>query len=160
MPPTAFWNWVMIRHIQNAMWKVTDRVAGQWGLSASQYITLFMICSARQPVKQADLVPWLFQEQNTVSGLVTRMEDKGLIRRERSRADRRQVIIQPTEIGRELAQQAYESIRDISVDFLSSISSEEHAQLKEILSKLRAKALRYLDIAPEAIDALVWKDRE
>ncbi|MBI4299667.1 MAG: winged helix-turn-helix transcriptional regulator [Chloroflexi bacterium] len=160
MPPTAFWNWVMIRHIQDSMWKVTDRLAGRCGLSASQYITLFMVCSAKHPVKQADLGPWLFQEQNTISGLVSRMEKKGLIRRERSREDRRQVLIGPTAVGHELVRKAYEAICDISVDFLSSISMDEHEQLAALLTKLRAKAFTYLDICAEEMDGLVGKRGE
>ncbi len=75
------------------------------GLTYPQYLVLLVLWEQdRQPVN--DLAKRLHLETNTVTPLLQRMEQQGLVVRKRSKEDGRQVIVSLTETGRELEQRA------------------------------------------------------
>ena len=75
------------------------------GLTYPQYLVLLVLWEQdRQPVN--DLAKRLHLETNTVTPLLQRMEQQGLVVRKRSSEDGRQVIVSLTETGRELEQRA------------------------------------------------------
>lgn len=75
------------------------------GLTYPQYLVMLVLWEQdRQPVN--DLAKRLHLETNTVTPLLQRMEQQGLVVRKRSKEDGRQVIVSLTETGRELEQRA------------------------------------------------------
>ena len=76
----------------------------------------------------------------TVTGLVDRLEAKGLVRRMRSREDRRQVYVTLTDKGKELAQELKEKvvpeITRLGERIMGRLSEAEAAALYGALSKL------------------------
>lgn len=76
----------------------------------------------------------------TVTGLVDRLEAKGLVRRIRSREDRRQVYVSLTDKGKELAQELKEKvvpeITRLGERIMDRLSEAETASLYGALSKL------------------------
>lgn len=75
------------------------------GLTYPQYLVLLVLWEQdRQPVN--DLAKRLHLETNTVTPLLQRMEQQGLVVRKRSKEDGRQVIVSLTGTGRELEQRA------------------------------------------------------
>ena len=75
------------------------------GLTYPHYLVLLVLWEQdRQPVN--DLAKRLHLETNTVTPLLQRMEQQGLVVRKRSKEDGRQVIVSLTETGRELEQRA------------------------------------------------------
>lgn len=70
----------------------TEKIAQRAGLTPQRYILLLMIKGAPGATERStvtELADCLQLAQNTVTDLVTRAEDAGLVRRERSTADRR-----------------------------------------------------------------------
>lgn len=74
----------------------------------------------------------------TITGVLDRLESKGLMRRERSEEDRRAVLIWLTEAGRALEQPLMEIIADINEKALQGFDAEHKTQLIETLKSIGA----------------------
>lgn len=75
-----------------------------------------------------------------ITGLVDRMEEKGLVRRKRSRRDRRQIHVTLTDKGRELAEELKEKVApelsQLAERLMGSLTETEAAILVSALGKL------------------------
>lgn len=75
------------------------------GLTYPQYLVMMVLWEKDgQPVN--DIAKRLYLETNTVTPLLKRMEQEGLVSRRRSEGDGRQVLVHLTPAGRALEQQA------------------------------------------------------
>jgi DNA-binding MarR family transcriptional regulator len=74
----------------------------------------------------------------TVTGVLDRLENKGLIRRERSAQDRRAVQIWLTDEGHALEAPLMEIINEINDIALDGLSERQQTQLLKALDKVRA----------------------
>jgi len=81
----------------------------------------------------------LFLDSATLTPLLKRLENAGLLNRQRSRQDERQVVVSLTDAGRSLRQQA-ESIPD-EIQCASDCSEDEMNSLKLQLNQLRDKLM-------------------
>ena len=78
----------------------------------------------------------LHLSQPTVTGILGRLEQRGLIVRERSKADRRSIITLATEEGRQLAEQAPPLLRDRFRRELVDLPADEQAQILSVLERV------------------------
>lgn len=85
---------------------------------------------------QAELQKRLRIQQASVSELVGKLVDQGLVTRERDEQDRRRITLRLTEAGK--AADGVNQERNMRRDFdlLRSLSEEERQELKHILTKL------------------------
>lgn len=72
-------------------------------------------------------------ETSTISGVLDRMQKKGLIDRVVNKEDRREVQVRITEKGRELEEQITVVIDDVNAEVLKSFTDDEIAYLKNSL---------------------------
>lgn len=77
--------------------------------------------------------------QSTVTGILTRLENRNLVRRVRSRTDKRRVLVQATEAGRHLLENAPPLLQDQFITAYNSLDRWE--QLMILSSLLRLVAL-------------------
>jgi len=75
------------------------------GITYPQYLVL-MILWEEDSVAVNDIAKKLILNTNTITPLLKRMEKQGLVKRKRSRDDERKVMIQLTENGRKLQEEA------------------------------------------------------
>lgn len=75
---------------------------------------------------------------STVVGILDRLEDKGLIRRERGREDRRIVFVTATEGGRTLAAEAPSPLQKHLADGLNALPELEQATITLALERIVA----------------------
>jgi len=75
-------------------------------------------------------------KSSTVTGIIDRLEQKGLVARLRNSPDRRVITIQLTEAGKELAQNAPPPIQHKIVDGIRKLPEGEIKQIILSLSKL------------------------
>lgn len=75
------------------------------GITYPQYLVL-MILWENDGMAVNDIAKKLILNTNTITPLLKRMEQQGIIRRKRSRQDERKVIVQLTEKGREMQEEA------------------------------------------------------
>ena len=75
------------------------------GITYPQYLVM-MILWEEDSVAVNDIAKKLILNTNTITPLLKRMEKQGLVKRKRSRDDERKVMIQLTENGRKLQEEA------------------------------------------------------
>jgi DNA-binding MarR family transcriptional regulator len=91
----------------------TERVARECGITPRWYLLLLMIKGAPDLSERAtvtELAEQLLLAQSTVTELVTRAEQAGLIRREPSSDDARVAYLRLTEVGERRFAEAFESL--------------------------------------------------
>ena len=79
-------------------------------------------------------------DTGSMTRMLDRLEEKGLLRRERSAADRRVVKLVLTEAGQQLPLSALPLVVGMLNEYLRGFSPEEVEQLKALLRKLLANA--------------------
>jgi len=72
-------------------------------------------------------------ETSTISGVLDRMQKKGLIDRVINKEDRREVQVRLTDKGRELEEQITVIIDEVNAEVLKSFSEDEVTALKDFL---------------------------
>ncbi|ARJ06663.1 MarR family transcriptional regulator [Cnuibacter physcomitrellae] len=107
------------------------------GLTHPQYLVMLALWE-REPRSLGDLAAELRLEPATLSPLVKRLEAAGLVTRERSAEDERQLAVRLTEAGRELRDRAEEVppqvIRALGVDVDELV--ELQARLTSIIDRI------------------------
>jgi DNA-binding MarR family transcriptional regulator len=102
------------------------------GLTYTQYITL--VCLSEQDGQTvSELGGKLFLESNTLTPILKKLEAMGLVQRERSAADERQVLVTLTAAGRRLREQAV----DRGPKAATGLSAEEFRALQKAVTRLR-----------------------
>lgn len=85
-------------------------------------------------ISQKSLQKQLEIEPGSVSEIVSKMEQKELIRREKNEKDRRKRMVCLTDKGRKIAEEANQD--RVEEDYFSALQPEEQLQLKKIMQKL------------------------
>ena len=103
------------------------------GLTYTQYITLLALWE-KDSVTVGDLCGKLMLDNGTLSPLLKKMQQEGLVERKRSEEDERVVLITLTEEGRELQEKA----KDIPVKVAGCVDlpPEKAMMLYSLLSEL------------------------
>lgn len=83
---------------------------------------------------QKELQEALGVQPGSASEIISKLEDRGLVSRERDEEDRRRVVLRITEAGREQAEAA--SCEEKGQDLYEALSVEEQDTLKALLKKL------------------------
>lgn len=106
------------------------------GITYPQYLVLLVLWEAETlPVN--DIAKKLILNTNTITPLLKRMEQQGLIKRQRSEKDERKVMVQLTGKGVELKEEAVKIPEALAQSLLkSNMSVEELISLKDQLNEI------------------------
>jgi DNA-binding MarR family transcriptional regulator len=137
---------IALRRISQAIDVWSRHLLHDYGLTSPQLATLREILAGKN-VSPVALATALHLSQPTVTGILGRLEQRGMIRRERSSTDHRSVLALVTEQGRELAAKAPPLLRD---RFRHELANLNAAQQSEILAVLQRVAVMMQ--APEVAD--------
>ncbi|WP_338559771.1 MarR family transcriptional regulator [Erwinia sp. E_sp_B04_7] len=88
-----------------AMHKLYRKLLTQLGVTYPQYLVLLVLWE-RDDVTVSEIGERLYLDSATLTPLLKRLEAAGLLQRQRSRKDERQVVVTLTEQGRELRSKA------------------------------------------------------
>ena len=138
--------WLLLSQTRSAIFKVRHKKVGQY-LPPNQAAALVSIWALEGRITPAALSRRLFLEPHTVSELINRMQQKGLVTKEKDRKKGNVVRISITEKGREVCKQAMG--QDLIHYFLSLLSEEQRQQLRQSLMILYTEALKELGIEGE-----------
>lgn len=92
---------------------------------------------------QQDIQQYLQVTPGTISEMISKLENKGLVERKRNEEDRRAVEISLTEKGRESISKLENEAED---DLYEALSDEEKEKLYEILVKLNNSLMRKIPL--------------
>ncbi len=112
----------------------------EYGLKQTEFDALSQLFLSDRPLIQTELKRRLLTTKGSVSQMLTRMEGKGLVRRESDREDKRRQMVVLTGKGKALIEpRLAQHVKRIS-RFFSTLTDVEKEILLKILTKLR-KAL-------------------
>jgi DNA-binding MarR family transcriptional regulator len=131
--------WVQLSRAFRAVERAREVELEKFGLSPIEAAVLHALESADDPVTPAKLSRWLYREPHTMSGLLNRMEDKGLVKKSKNLEKKNLVRVTLTKKGEQAFQQQWEA--RIVPKITSFLSKKEMDSLKETLDKLEGKAL-------------------
>ena len=103
------------------------------GLTYTQYITMMALWE-REPLSIGELGERLYLDTGTLTPLLKKLEDKGLVARTRSAADERRVDVSLTEEGRALKERA--AFVPVHMGRCVNLDPEEALELKRLLGKV------------------------
>ncbi|MCX5991918.1 MAG: MarR family winged helix-turn-helix transcriptional regulator [Chloroflexi bacterium] len=115
---------------------------GQAGLSLPQAAVIYFLKTVEGPLTPSKLSRLIYKEPHTLSGLLSRMEAQGLVKKTKDLKRKNLVRVSLTKKGEESfkRQVNVRTVRNVT----SCLSSKELASLNELLDKLYAKGIELL----------------
>lgn len=126
-----------LRQITRSVALHSRQLAAVSNITAPQLICLRAVI-ANGPMTATNLSREIHVSPSTVVGILDRLEDKGLIRRERGREDRRIVFVWPTDAGKLLAGEAPSPLQKQLADALNALPELEQATITLSLERIVA----------------------
>jgi DNA-binding MarR family transcriptional regulator len=111
------------------------------GLTYTQYVTLVAL-SEGDDQRVGDLGDKLFLESNTLTPILKKLEQLGLVERRRDPADERQVRVNITAAGRKLQQQVECGASEL---IEATGLGDDFAKVQQTISRLRDNLLKSTD---------------
>jgi DNA-binding MarR family transcriptional regulator len=101
----------------------------------SDLVALFLLYRRGQAT-MSQLAMDLGAPLSTVTGLVSRLDRRGLVSRQRDPNDRRAILVELTTEGRQIATRIQEALQGVFARIQSSLSAEELTQLANLVQKV------------------------
>jgi len=134
----AMMPWVLVTEIYWMSYKLLERRFYHLGVSASQARVLAVLHFAKGPIKPSLIATLLFQETQSITGILHRIESRGWVRRLPDPNDRRAVGLELTDKGREITDEIMKISLELYDDMFGSVlSATEKRQVETILKKVR-----------------------
>ena len=124
-----------IRQIIRAVDIDSRNLAAQHHVTGPQLMCLMAVVE-NGSITSTDVAGRVHLDPSTLVGVLDRLEKKGLIRRERSHEDRREIHLTATEAGRKLAARTPYPMQHALGEKLKSISASEHEQIARCMERL------------------------
>jgi len=113
---------------------VLSRVAAEQDVSLTQ-LRVLGILRDRQPT-MAELASYLGLERSTVSGLIDRAVQRGLVQKNADRADARSVRVSLTAQARRLESRIIAEIGELMAPMTDRLNTSEQKRLTDLLAKV------------------------
>ncbi|MBN2644864.1 MAG: MarR family transcriptional regulator [Desulfuromonadaceae bacterium] len=124
-----------LRRIIRAVDIHSYKLASQHKITGPQLACLLAI-QEKGPLTGGNLARAVYLSPSTIVGIVDRLEEKGLVLRQRSRTDRRQVQLSITDEGRQLIAEAPSLLQDTLAQALTALPESEQVSITLALEKL------------------------
>jgi len=145
---TAMTTWTMLRQTWAAINKVAETRLAKVKLTPEKVAVLWACRDYPGPLTPAEISRLVFRENQTVAGLLNRMEKEGLVKRIPKRRGHPFTEIKLTPRGEQLCGPGVEVMKKVVLDLMSDMSSKDQQQLQALLRTRRDKALDELHIEP------------
>lgn len=142
--------------ILRALRRITRSVAlHSRQLAACSHITGPQLVCLRTVVEKGPMTATAISREvhvspSTVVGILDRLEDKGLIERERGREDRRIVFITVTDAGRQLVRDTPSPLQQKLADSLKALPASERATITSSLERIVGLIESGVGVTPSA----------
>ena len=154
--------WVLITEIYWMSYKLLERRFYHLGVSASQARVLAVLYFSKDPIKPSLVATLLFQETQSITGILHRIESRGWVERLPDMNDRRAVGLQLTDKGREISEEIVKISDELYDDlFGETLSAADKRQVEAILKKVRTHGFKLPETdfkLRRAQQYPIWKD--
>ena len=129
----------MLTNVQNAVFLCFKKQLQQYTVTPIQYALLKCLWDEDEQAP-SQLAQRLYLDSSTVTGIMSRLEEKALIVREYSKTDRRRIIVCLTDAGRALQKPIEALIEETNRLVTQGLSAQEQRQLREQLLHIADQA--------------------
>ncbi|MDP9237563.1 MAG: MarR family transcriptional regulator [Chloroflexota bacterium] len=130
---------MLVTEIYWMSYKLLERRFYHMGVSASQARVLAVLHFAKGPIKPSLVATLLFQETQSITGILHRIESRGWVTRSPDPKDRRAVGLLLTEEGHKVTEEIIQISHELYNDmFASVLNATEKRQIESALKKVRA----------------------
>ena len=154
--------WVLVSEIYWMSYKLLERRFYHLGVSASQARVLAVLHFAKNPMKPSLVATLLFQETQSITGILHRIESRGWVRRLPDPNDRRAVGLELTDKGREITEEIVRISQELYADMFGSVlTAAEKKSVETTLKKVRSLGFKLPETdfkLRRAQQYPVWKD--
>ena len=138
-----------IRRLMQADELYSKELSKSYNISSTQLNCLVALYE-KGPMPISRIAEVILVNASTVTGIIDRLEGKGVVKRSRISEDRRIIMIELTEKGRTLAEDAPPPIQHKIFEGLNRLTEEEVDEIAEVLIRL-THMLDVQDIDPGGI---------
>ena len=131
-PRRLFWT---LTHYRRWVATLIPDVSDDVDISLQQLNVLYLI--RVQDASMADMARMLMVAPTVITGVVDRMEARGLVRRERHPTDRRRIQLELTDLGRSISERFEEMVAQRIEQQLSTLTPSERKELSRGLHLLQ-----------------------
>jgi DNA-binding MarR family transcriptional regulator len=142
-PDEYFMLWVLIAQNRDAILRARERDYARFGISNERRAVLYIIQNNGGRATPVEIARDLFRELHSVTEMLKRMENDGLIKRYKG-SGRSKVEVELTEKGIDIFDQSLHNETDKRI--FSVLTLKERERLASYLWKLRRKVLQDLGI--------------
>ena len=154
--------WVLITEIYWMSYKLLERRFYHMGVSASQSRVLAVLHFASAPIKPSLVATLLFQETQSITGILHRIESRGWVRRLPDPNDRRAVGLELTDAGREITAEIVRISEELYDDLFGAVlTAADKRTIEATLKKVRALGFKLPETdfkLRRAQQYPIWKD--
>jgi DNA-binding MarR family transcriptional regulator len=158
----ALMPWALVSELYWMSYKLLERRLYHLGVSASQSRVLAVLHYATEPIKPSRIGTILFQETQSITGILHRVEARGWVARTPDPNDRRAVGLQLTDAGRTLTDEIVQIMRELYDElFGAALGAAERRQVEAGLRKVRALGFKLPETdfkLRRAQQFPIWKD--
>lgn len=124
-----------LRHIMHYVDSYSRQLATEYQITGPQLVCLYAIVK-NGPLTLSDLGKQVSLSMSTANGIVDRLEQKKLVRRERKHQDRRKVLITATEEGKDLSARAPLPLQGRLIKAISGMPELEQVSIALSLERI------------------------
>src|SRR3954447_13527380 len=135
-PSAASEAWSLIAQLFTSQRTRFLAIASEFELAPAQLMALKAL-DPDDPVPMRDLAEALACDNSNVTGIIDRLEDRGLVERRASPADRRVKMLVVTEAGVDVRRRVKERMEE-APEALKRLSDDEAVQLRDLMRKALA----------------------
>lgn len=126
---------ILFGRVRNAIRAAHDEALAPFGVTTSQGEAL-VSCMLGEANTPAELARFTDLDISSISRMLDRLENKGLVTRSRTGKDRRQVVVKITAKGRALVKRAVPIAARVAADAWRNVSEQEKQTLRSIVDKV------------------------
>ena len=134
-PPADREEWASLYAAFAILHKETERALSVWHVSVPQITVLGLLAEARQPLSVGKLAELMLLESPSVTSLVDRMCESGLVERLKDPHDRRKALVKLTNKGRKVHDDVRASAAAVSDELFGVLSDKKREALKLLLQE-------------------------
>jgi DNA-binding MarR family transcriptional regulator len=124
-----------IRRMLQAKELYNKELKKKYQVSSSQ-LNCILALYEQGPLSPSQIAGHIMVNSSTVTGIIDRLENKGLVERKRISYDRRVITVELTKTGKHLAENAPPPIQQRVLDGLKSMSRQDIEQIVRSLQRL------------------------
>jgi MarR family transcriptional regulator, organic hydroperoxide resistance regulator len=140
--------WLLLSQTRSAIFRARQERVGHY-LHPNQALALATIWGQNGQATPAIISRALFLERHTVSELISRMEEKGLVTKSRDPKRKNVVRVAITEKGREVGRQYIQ--RDFIAGIIGNLTNEQQEQMRQSLTILMDATQKILGTSAEPL---------